>query len=381
VIHLWPICVAEAPALTPVQADENSRAVGESLSAAGHITQRLVGVPIMTDVRPHLRVLDGWRGLSIALVLAAHLFPLAINDSIGDLGMVIFFNLSGFLITSLLLDENVTTLDFLIRRLFRIVPLAWLYMAIVFLFQDESTDAIVRHLLFLANLPPKSIRLATDHLWSLCVEVQFYVAVAFLFLTLRRRGLLLLPVFALACTALRISEGVHDSSITWLRVDEILAGCTLALIYHGRLGKVGAWIASALRGAPQVLLAIVLALSCLRQESRGTDLAYARPYLGAIVVGATIFNSDSALVAALNRRMFYFLATISYALYVVHIGLAHTWLGSGELLERYAKRPLLLAVVFSCAYASTHYFERPAMRIGKRLSAWAHRPSHLWMKS
>jgi peptidoglycan/LPS O-acetylase OafA/YrhL len=84
------------------------------------------------NVTVRLKALDGWRGISILCVLAAHLLPLGpkswqLNSAIGPLGMALFFTLSGFLITRfLLMHDNV--LDFLTRRFFRIVPLAWLSM-------------------------------------------------------------------------------------------------------------------------------------------------------------------------------------------------------------------------------------------------------------
>jgi len=72
-----------------------------------------------------LSVLDGWRGISIGLVMAAHLLPLGpkfmqLNHVAGVLGMVIFFILSGFLITRLLLSQPPIA-HFLIRRFFRIL--------------------------------------------------------------------------------------------------------------------------------------------------------------------------------------------------------------------------------------------------------------------
>ena len=65
-------------------------------------------------------MLDGWRGISILLVLAGHLFPLgpkslAVNAGIAALGMAIFFTLSGFLITTTLLYRP-SVVEFLIRR-------------------------------------------------------------------------------------------------------------------------------------------------------------------------------------------------------------------------------------------------------------------------
>lgn len=73
-------------------------------------------------------VLDGWRGLAILFVLAGHLLPLGpkawqMNAAVATTGMVIFFNLSGFLITNILL-HNQNILTFLTRRFIRIVPLA-----------------------------------------------------------------------------------------------------------------------------------------------------------------------------------------------------------------------------------------------------------------
>ena len=84
----------------------------------------------MSAHESRLQLLDGWRGISISLVLAGHLLPLGpkslqINPTATAAGMAMFFILSGFLITSLLLrDDHIGR--FLVRRFARIVPLAWL---------------------------------------------------------------------------------------------------------------------------------------------------------------------------------------------------------------------------------------------------------------
>ena len=141
---------------------------------------------------PHLKVLDGWRGLSILLVLAAHLLPLGpkvlqLNYGAGMLGMVLFFILSGFLITSILLREQ-SIPNFLIRRFCRVIPLAWLYFAVALTLSGASVYAWVAHYLFYANFPPKELVPLTVHFWSLCAEMQFYVGVAMLVAALRVRG-------------------------------------------------------------------------------------------------------------------------------------------------------------------------------------------------
>src|SRR5688572_19452949 len=96
----------------------------------------------------HLPVLDGWRGISILLVLAAHLLPVGpkvwqLNVATGVAGMVIFFVLSGFLITSILLSGSALP-DFLARRFFRIVPLAWAYLAVALALAGARPDEIGR---------------------------------------------------------------------------------------------------------------------------------------------------------------------------------------------------------------------------------------------
>jgi hypothetical protein len=98
---------------------------------------------------------------------------LQFNEMIATTGMSLFFILSGFLIVSMLVrDDNVVS--FLIRRVFRIVPLAWGYLIIVLLFNDANWEAWKANLLFYANLPPYYLTYNNGHFWSLSVEMQFY---------------------------------------------------------------------------------------------------------------------------------------------------------------------------------------------------------------
>jgi peptidoglycan/LPS O-acetylase OafA/YrhL len=322
----------------------------------------------MTPARPvaHLPALDGWRGLSILLVLAAHLLPLGpkawkLNYSAGILGMALFFTLSGFLITSVLLrDQHV--LRFLIRRCCRIVPLAWMYFVIALSLSGASALAWLAHFLFFANLPSRQLLPLTLHLWSLCLEMQFYAGVALLVAVLRVRGLWLLPVLCLLFSALRAWYGIYASDISYYRVDEILAGCTLALALHGRWNGV---LRARLAQLPQWPLLALLVLSCLPQ---GGWLNYARPYFAALLVGATILAPRTRLASGLDQRFLLYLAALSYALYVIHPLLAASWLGEGDIAEKYAKRPLLLLVLFALAHLSTNYFERWFIERGRQMA-------------
>ena len=316
-------------------------------------------------IESRLGALDGWRGLSILLVLAAHLLPLGpkqleLNASAGVLGMVIFFTLSGFLITSTLLNND-SIIEFLIRRVFRIVPLAWLCAAIILYATNASADTYLANFLFYANWPPMWLMNGTGHFWSLCVEMQFYLWIALLVIFLRRHWLYLIPIACISITLYRIANGAHANINTYYRADEILAGGVLALIYNRKL--IFPAIKIITRHISQAILLLLLIISC---HPKAGALNYLRPYFAIALVAGSIFNPTPLTSNFLNNRNLFYIASISYALYVLHPLLAHTWLGSGEGIEKYAKRPLLFFVLFIAAHLSTAHFEKIWIDYGKK---------------
>ena len=312
------------------------------------------------------QVLDGWRGISILLVLLGHWFPLGpqawqMNSTIAATGMVCFFILSGFLITNILLkDQHIG--HFLTRRLLRIVPLAWLVMLITFSLTSSSIDIYLPHFLFYANWPPMWLTNPTAHFWSLCVEMQFYMLIAILVCTFKQRALNLLPFLCIAITCYRYFNDAPANINTYYRIDEILAGCILALVYSHRNDGLKRWIGKL---NPIYLFPLLL----LSAHPEGGLVAYFRPYIALLVIGSTLFATQTFWYHSwLKGRILFYIASISYAVYVIHIGLAHTWLGDGETLEKYLKRPLLLAVTFGLAHLSTFYYEKYWIDLGKRLT-------------
>lgn len=341
-----------------------SSPTGDAAVWAGHARARGAGADAAGS---RYGVLDGWRGVSILLVLAAHLLPLGpkplqLNFAAGVLGMVFFFVLSGFLITTLLL-QGMALREFVMRRLFRILPLAWLFLAIALTAVAAPVQSWFAHFLFYANLPPVRLVPVTGHMWSVCMEMQFYAGIAVLAAVLGRRGLLLLPVACVLFTLLRVANGAHASSVSYFRIDEILAGCTLALVYHHPRTHA---LRRLLAASPQWALAVLLVASSLVQ---GGWLNYLRPYFGAALVGATLLNPRAGFGPGLGSRVLAYLAAVSYALYVIHPLLAASWLGSGDIVEKYAKRPLLIAVLFSLAHLSTYHYEQRWIAAGKALAA------------
>jgi peptidoglycan/LPS O-acetylase OafA/YrhL len=304
--------------------------------------------------------LDGLRAISIMLVLAAHLLPLGskalqLNATAGTAGMSLFFILSGYLIARSAAVESAAA--FAAKRLARILPLAWLYIAVVALIHGASSEQLAAEILFVLNYNQALIRPETAHLWSLCVELHFYAAVALVLLIDRRAMILVLPL-CLVVTGLRISEGVPYSILTHLRVDEILAGACVALAPMRALRR--------LRGAGAAAAAL-LALAC--HPDTGA-FAYARPYAAAALLGSLLAAPDSRAAVLLSSPPLGYVARISYALYVIHPLTAHGWWNSGSILERYLlKRPLGLAITVALAHLSTFRFERFWMRLARRFSA------------
>jgi peptidoglycan/LPS O-acetylase OafA/YrhL len=315
---------------------------------------------------PRFPALDGWRGISILLVMAGHLLPLGpskfgINGAVAALGMAIFFTLSGFLITTTLLYRP-SVREFLIRRLCRIVPLAWAFSLVALTIAAAPASTYAAQLLFYSNLPPYWLTEYTGHLWSLGVEVQFYLAIALIVLLFKKRGLLCLPLLCLAVTAYRIYTHTTISIVTIVRVDEILAGACLALLthyYHARDLRLP------FRGV-NLLLVLPAIASCFPQFGW---LGYLRPYLVALLVGSTLlYDHSTTRLGFLRARWLAYIAAISYALYIFHPIVNWGWLASGSKVIKYAKRGPELMLVFGLAHFSTFYYEAFWIRRGKKWS-------------
>lgn len=314
----------------------------------------------------HIGILDGWRALSILCVLAGHLLPLGpshwgLNGAVAATGMVVFFNLSGFLIARMLLhDPHVPS--FVIRRLFRIIPLAWVSMAVLALWSGASMTVVLANFGFVANLPPTWLMHGGEHLWSLCIEVQFYAGVSILVALAGRRGLYVLPLAGLAITMLRVVQDAPVSIFTWQRLDEILAGCTVAIL-HQR-GLLHRWMPH--RFAVWAVSLIPLILASAHPASGA--LNFLRPWLSASMIAMSLVAVPVPIDRLFRSRVVAYIANISYALYVVHGMLMATWFFTGDTVVRYLKRPLLIALAFAIAHVSTFIFEARMITVGRRLA-------------
>ena len=315
----------------------------------------------------NLPVLDGLRATSILLVLACHLLPLGpkalrLNETAGAMGMSLFFALSGFLITSGLM-KNAKVHEFVARRLARILPLAYAYSAVVFLIFTFQPKKLFFTDLFTINYLIEYMDPGwTGHLWSLCVEVHFYLAIALVVLFLGKRGLWVVWPACLAITLLRVNAGAYGylSIATHLRVDEILSGaCAATLFSYLRNNATTRF----LQGAMSVA-ALLWAVSA---DPFSGSFQYVRPYATAVLLLASFQYGRANPETVLGSPPLRYIATISYALYVIHPATAHGWMSEGGTLVKYLlKRPISFTLTFVLAHLSTFYWERPWQMAAKR---------------
>lgn len=202
--------------------------------------------------------LDTVRFYAVFMVIFAHIFQIWTWDAntvllfpIGNTGVIIFFVLSGFLITKILLSESMeNTLissfkNFYGRRTLRIFPIYYLYLLIIFWFNLENINQSgVMPWLYLTNIymfNENSWLGANSHLWTLSIEEQFYLIWPFLVLLLRdyHKTLLLLfvVIIAIAISArgylflnsYSISPQIEVFTLT--NLDSLTFGGVLALAY------------------------------------------------------------------------------------------------------------------------------------------------------
>ena len=309
----------------------------------------------------HLPSLDGLRAASILLVIAAHTLPLGpnalqLNYMAGMMGMSLFFCLSGYLITTTLLQRP-EVWPFLVKRVFRIVPSLWLFLVLLIVFLGVQWQNAILNALFVSNYVEGGLSDGpTGALWSLCVEMHFYAVIALLVWLLGLRGVYLIPVMALVVTAVRIQQGVHVNIATHLRVDEILSGGCLALVLHNWSAQIKGWLDRTGSGLGLLILATGLwLLSC---HPDGGAANYLRPYFTAAMVGLVLFAAPRVLQDSLASRPARYIAQISYALYIYHGLIMWGWLNEGSTEVRYlVKRPIGFTVTLLAAHLSTFYWE------------------------
>lgn len=317
---------------------------------------------------PHFKSLDGLRALSILLVLAAHMLPLGpkkfqFNMMAGIMGMSLFFALSGFLICMFLI-KNPDPVTFFIRRIARIAPLVLIATFFYAILWEGRLDTFVGANLYLLNYWVSAISPATSPLWSLAVEVHFYLAIGLAVWLFGSRGVWLVIPASLAVTTLRINNNIFDSINTHLRVDEILVGCMIALLWTYREDPRVKYFWGFLPRFFWLFMALWLA-SC---HPNLQPMGYLRPYATLMLVASILATKSGCKIRFLSIRTFRYVALISFSLYVLHSPFRHGWFDAGTDLERYFfKRPLAFGIIFFLAHMSTFCVEKPITDMARKI--------------
>ncbi len=307
--------------------------------------------------RRHIPELDGLRGVAALAVIADHLSqtylplvggrPLHLVLTLAQSGLVgvdIFFALSGFLITSILLEKRGTLhyyRNFYMRRLLRLAPAYLVTLALVGLFVPHSGPYLLLSLVYMANMASLfHVTMTYGLLWSLSVEEHFYLIWPWLVRFLRLRGLAAVCVLLCALTPVaRVIAALHgtlNAMLSWYRFDGLAWGALLALLMHSSMAA--AWTrrfswAAGVIGSLLFLAGLAVIKTHLREP--GNSLLFSgAAMISTSVIGLASTREATPALALLRSRPLRRIGDVSYWLYLTH----YLALGGGLLLlKRYAR--------------------------------------------
>jgi peptidoglycan/LPS O-acetylase OafA/YrhL len=334
-------------------------------------------------VAPRARVvgLDGLRGIAILLVLAGHARPQW--WPVAACGVTVFFALSGYLITRLVLGDGangrpMSLRQFYVRRVFRLAPSFLLVLSATVIwclawdvYRANLGRDVRMALLYVANwgvqqgdfTPPLA------QMWSLSVEEQFYLLWPVLVLVLLGARRHRIAVVAAALGVVSVFWRLEMAGVSLLAVYygsicvscALFMGCLVGCVSHRwsfpAVGRACAWLL-----LPAV---VVFTLASLKT-------AWPVALTGAIGLPLVAALTALALPAAGSRpwlawKPLVWFGGISYCLYLWQTPVEYNGLGHGDLHSTSGLLVLLIAIPL--AWATTRYVERPFTRLGHRLSA------------
>lgn len=358
------------------------------------------GQPAPWVASGHVPCLDGLRAVSIALVLLEHTSAEAgllgrggmlwLRD-IGELGVSMFFGISGFLITLLLLREwnrtnTISMKAFYARRALRILPVYFSYLFVVFVLirlgvlhlkAGDWISALTYTVNFRAE-PTWEV----GHVWSLSIEEQFYLGwpLLLLFLAPRRAGFAAAAYLCLAPLArlftwyfFRADLDIYPH-LTMLRLDAMAVGCLLALGANSRSFRTPfRW--SEVQAQRYCLAAVAAITACYiaAQWISALDQTF-KPSIEAaglgIIIWGVVHAPKSMIGRVLESRPFIFVGLISYSLYL--------W--QQLFLNPHPTHwvpwwPVGVTLSFIVATISYYVIERPFLRLKARAVPKAFQPS------
>ena len=316
--------------------------------------------------------LDGLRAISIVMVILGHAsttkgFPhIPLAGSYSSFGVRVFFVISGFLITTLLIKERdrsgtISLREFYRRRSYRILPPAYLYILVIVAFQWKTLDA--KGILCAAAYTINYLRVRPwnlGHLWTLSVEEQFYFLWPCLLLFFWRKRVQILIAAILLAPLVRILYGAAGAadlgSMSFPAVQDAMAvGCLLAIRRD--------WINTKLVDRWILPIAILTLTMMLFHYPHGIEPL--------IIISLCNFGIAVLIDHCIRKRYWLlnwapivWIGTISYSLYLwqqpfMNRAMPYLW----------TTFPLNVLLPIACASVSYYCIERPALRLRDRRAA------------
>lgn len=340
---------------------------------------------------PYFEALDGLRGIAVLMVVFAHLGGNVLLNPLGlsinsRTGVDLFFVLSGFLITTILLKEQLTKgkaslSQFYIRRVLRIIPAAYGFLAVLWLLNiffhlnirlfDFAASAV-----FIKNLPMPNEPF-TAHFWSLAVEMQFYLIFPALLLSNVNRYTAIALLIVIGATAISFC-GEHFVSINhypatnWLnRLSRytfwkgpviILIGSLLSIFMFKGIIPVTSASGRNILVAVLLLLALVITTRAFSYYTR-----YVSEFVGAVLFAMVILFSLKGR-GFLSSRLLVRTGLISYSMYIwqeLFIG-TNTWQPWLRFMDGYPMVIIImvkLGLLLLISTLSYYFIERLFLRL------------------
>jgi peptidoglycan/LPS O-acetylase OafA/YrhL len=333
-------------------------------------------------------------GTSRLALLTQHLHELC------TYGVCLFFLLSSFLITELLLREREKTgtvhlRGFYMRRVLRIWPLYFFALLLTVILPQSAPHSLadVQRLAYFVLLAGNWYFVLhgfhtmgyMSSLWTISLEEQFYLVWPSVAKRWQRKGIALFSYAAIALSFVTLAVLVHVHAPgenfycnSFVQFQFFAVGGVLALALHGKTMQLhGAWRAALFLGGSLALYGAVL----LEQDTPTFPFTASR-FLSLEVGALMLFFAFYGMQVAKWAGPFVYLGKISYGLYIYHMFVVvfTTWLlhpatrhpGLSFYLENYM---LTLALTCAVAALSYHFFEKPFLRFKDRFTFVASRAS------